>query len=82
MARVRLFYIKLYFQNKKKTDLWLGVTSLGLNIYELDNRLKPIITFPWNEVKDVSYKDRKVIKCLYLLIKFSDLAICYISVYY
>ncbi|KAJ8312757.1 hypothetical protein KUTeg_010130 [Tegillarca granosa] len=36
-----------YFQivNKKKTDLWLGVDSLGLNIYERDNRLfviKPV----------------------------------------
>lgn len=72
----------MYFQNKKKTDLWLGVTSFGLNIYELDNRLKPIITFPWNEVKDVAYKDKKVIICLSSLIQYFYLAICYILVYY
>lgn len=26
--------------NKRNSDLWLGVTALGLNIYESNNKLK------------------------------------------
>ena len=39
-----------YFQisNKKESELWLGVTNLGLNIYEADNQLEPKILFPWS----------------------------------
>ncbi|XP_064612057.1 merlin-like [Liolophura sinensis] len=50
-----------YFQikNKRHTDLWLGVDALGLNIYEADNRLTPKVTFPWSEIKNISFKDKK-----------------------
>ncbi|XP_064619967.1 merlin-like isoform X2 [Lineus longissimus] len=50
-----------YFQikNKRDTDLCLGVDALGLNIYERDNRLTPKITFPWSEIKNISFKDKK-----------------------
>ena len=48
------------FQNKRNTELWLGVDARGLNIYELDNRLAPKVTFPWSEIKNVSFKDKKV----------------------
>lgn len=50
-----------YFQirNKKNTDLWLGVDALGLNIYERENRLTPKVNFPWNEIKNISFKDKK-----------------------
>ncbi|KAK2169142.1 hypothetical protein LSH36_12g20002 [Paralvinella palmiformis] len=50
-----------YFQikNKRSTDLWLGVDALGLNIYEQENRLTPKVTFPWSEIKNVSFKDKK-----------------------
>lgn len=39
-----------YFQisNKKESELWLGVTNLGLNIYSADNQLEPKINFPWS----------------------------------
>jgi hypothetical protein len=50
----------LIFQNKRDTDLCLGVDALGLNIYERDNRLTPKITFPWSEIKNISFKDKKV----------------------
>ena len=40
--------------------MWLGVDARGLNIYELDNRLAPKVTFPWSEIKNVSFKDKKV----------------------
>lgn len=55
----------LMFQNKKNTDLWLGVDALGLNIYERDNRLNPKVNFPWNEIKNISFKDKKVSSFLF-----------------
>ena len=39
--------------NKRNSDLWLGVTALGLNIYESSNKLSPQITFPWSEIGSV-----------------------------
>ncbi|KAK2714705.1 hypothetical protein QYM36_009060 [Artemia franciscana] len=48
-------------RNKKDTELWLGVTSLGLNIYEKDNQLQPKINFPWSEVRNVSCEDKKFV---------------------
>ncbi|XP_063368864.1 merlin [Cydia amplana] len=54
--------------NKKDTDLYLGVTALGLNIYEKDNKLMPKTTFPWSEIKHISFDDKKFI------IKFVDKA--------
>ena len=53
-------FLLFFFQNKKNTDLWLGVDALGLNIYERDNRLTPKVNFPWNEIKNISFKDKKV----------------------
>lgn len=50
-----------YFRisNKKETDLWMGVTALGLNIYERNNKLCPKITFPWSEIRNISFDDKK-----------------------
>ncbi|XP_049804339.1 moesin/ezrin/radixin homolog 1 isoform X1 [Schistocerca nitens] len=52
-----------YFEirNKKGTDLWLGVDALGLNIYEQDDKLTPKIGFPWSEIRNISFNDRKFI---------------------
>lgn len=52
-----------YFQisNKKESDLWLGVTNLGLSIYEQDNKLTPKIMFPWSEISNISFDDKKFI---------------------
>ncbi|XP_028994621.1 ezrin a isoform X2 [Betta splendens] len=55
MYGVNYFEIK----NKKGTDLWLGVDALGLNIYEKDDRLTPKIGFPWSEIRNISFNDRK-----------------------
>lgn len=57
-----------WFQNKKETDLFLGVTALGLNIYEKDKKLTPKTTFPWSEIKHISFDDKKFV------IKFVDKA--------
>ena len=45
--------------NKKESELWLGVTALGLNIYEKSNKLSPKITFPWSEIRNIAYDDKK-----------------------
>ncbi|XP_035898042.1 moesin/ezrin/radixin homolog 1 isoform X1 [Anopheles maculipalpis] len=52
-----------YFEirNKKGTELWLGVDALGLNIYEKEDRLTPKIGFPWSEIRNISFNDRKFI---------------------
>ncbi|KAK7873885.1 hypothetical protein R5R35_005746 [Gryllus longicercus] len=52
-----------YFEirNKKGTDLWLGVDALGLNIYEQDDKLTPKIGFPWSEIRNISFNDRKFV---------------------
>lgn len=48
-------------RNKKGTELWLGVDALGLNIYEKDDKLTPKIGFPWSEIRNISFNDRKFI---------------------
>ncbi|KAG8238335.1 hypothetical protein J437_LFUL018620 [Ladona fulva] len=52
-----------YFQisNKKETDLWLGVTALGLNIYEKENKLTPKTSFTWSEIRNISFDDKKFV---------------------
>ncbi|CAJ1074583.1 ezrin a [Xyrichtys novacula] len=57
MYGVNYFDIK----NKKGTELWLGVDALGLNIYEKQDKLTPKIGFPWSEIKNISFSDRKFI---------------------
>ena len=49
----------VHFQNKRDSDLWLGVTALGLNIYEQDNKSVPRVNFPWSEIQNISYDDKK-----------------------
>ncbi|NP_001427441.1 radixin isoform 7 [Homo sapiens] len=64
MYGVNYFEIK----NKKGTELWLGVDALGLNIYEHDDkrcfhflRLTPKIGFPWSEIRNISFNDKKFV---------------------
>lgn len=45
--------------NKKESELWLGVTALGLNIYEKNNKLSPKISFQWSEIRNISFDDKK-----------------------
>ncbi|XP_071946511.1 merlin-like [Antedon mediterranea] len=50
-----------YFEitNDKKTPLQLGVDAFGLHVYEAENRFRPQISFPWSEIGDISYRDKK-----------------------
>jgi len=57
MYGVNYFSIK----NKRGTDLWLGVDALGLNVYEKEDQLTPKIGFPWSEIRNISFNDKKFI---------------------
>lgn len=57
MYGVNYFSIK----NKKGTDLWLGVDALGLNVYEKNDQLTPKIGFPWSEIRNISFNDKKFV---------------------
>lgn len=57
MYGVNYFEIK----NKKGTDLRLGVDALGLNIYDKDDKLTPKIGFPWSEIRNISFNDKKFV---------------------
>uniref|UniRef100_A0A671QWT1 FERM domain-containing protein n=1 Tax=Sinocyclocheilus anshuiensis TaxID=1608454 RepID=A0A671QWT1_9TELE len=46
-------------RNKKGTSLLLGVDALGLHIYDPSNKLTPKISFPWNEIRNISYSDKE-----------------------
>ena len=48
------------FQNKKNTDLWIGVDSRSVGVYDRENRLTPKIAFQWSEIKNIAVKDKKV----------------------
>ncbi|KAK4476063.1 hypothetical protein MN116_001290 [Schistosoma mekongi] len=45
--------------NKCRTNAWLGVTAAGLQLYGNCQRDPPQFTFPWNLIKNVSYRERK-----------------------
>ncbi|KAJ8286031.1 hypothetical protein GJAV_G00033720 [Gymnothorax javanicus] len=55
MYGINYFYIR----NKKGTDLLLGVDALGLHIYDPENKLTPKISFPWNEIRNISYNNKE-----------------------
>ncbi|CAG06674.1 unnamed protein product, partial [Tetraodon nigroviridis] len=57
MYGVNYFEIK----NKKGTQLWLGVDALGLNIYGHEDKLTPKIGFPWSEIRNISFNDKKFV---------------------
>lgn len=57
MYGVNYFDIK----NKRGTELFLGVDALGLNIYEKEDKLTPKIGFPWSEIRNISFNDKKFI---------------------
>lgn len=57
MYGVNYFEIK----NKKGTELYLGVDALGLNIYEKEDKMTPRIGFPWSEIRNISFNDKKFV---------------------
>ncbi|KAJ8014970.1 hypothetical protein DPEC_G00021300 [Dallia pectoralis] len=57
MYGVNYFSIK----NKKGSELRLGVDALGLNIYEKTDKMTPKIGFPWSEIRNISFNDKKFV---------------------
>ncbi|XP_071801059.1 radixin-like [Asterias amurensis] len=57
MYGVNYFDIK----NKKGTGVFLGVDALGLNIYEKSDKLSPKVGFPWSEIRNISFNDKKFV---------------------
>ncbi|KAG7257913.1 hypothetical protein CRUP_026961 [Coryphaenoides rupestris] len=57
MYGVNYFNIK----NKKGSELWLGVDALGLNIYDKTDKMTPKIGFPWSEIRNISFNDKKFV---------------------
>ncbi|XP_043983518.1 moesin-like isoform X6 [Gambusia affinis] len=57
MYGVNYFNIK----NKKGSELWLGVDALGLNIYDKKDKMTPKIGFPWSEIRNISFNDKKFV---------------------
>lgn len=55
MYGVTYFEIK----NQKGSFLYLGVDTLGLNIYPKEDRMTPKTGFPWSEIKTLSFNDKK-----------------------
>ncbi|XP_003375953.1 moesin/ezrin/radixin protein [Trichinella spiralis] len=45
--------------NRKESNLWLGVGPLGLNVYEKNNKLIPKASFAWSEIRNIAYKEKK-----------------------
>ncbi len=56
---VLMIMTRLSWQNKRDSELWLGVTAVGLNIYEQENKSVPRVNFPWSEIQNISYDDKK-----------------------
>jgi len=57
MYGVSYFEIK----NRKGSQLYLGVDALGLNIYKSCDKLTPQVGFPWGEIRNISFKDKRFI---------------------
>uniref|UniRef100_A0A8C7X4J4 NF2, moesin-ezrin-radixin like (MERLIN) tumor suppressor b n=1 Tax=Oryzias sinensis TaxID=183150 RepID=A0A8C7X4J4_9TELE len=56
MYGVSYFHIT---QNKRDTDLLLGVDAQGLHIYSPNNKLNPSKSFPWSGIRNISYSEKE-----------------------
>uniref|UniRef100_A0A671TY46 NF2, moesin-ezrin-radixin like (MERLIN) tumor suppressor b n=1 Tax=Sparus aurata TaxID=8175 RepID=A0A671TY46_SPAAU len=46
-------------QNKRDTDLLLGVDAQGLHIYSPNSKLNPNKSFPWSGIRNISYSEKE-----------------------
>uniref|UniRef100_A0A8C1J5P3 Neurofibromin 2b (merlin) n=1 Tax=Cyprinus carpio TaxID=7962 RepID=A0A8C1J5P3_CYPCA len=46
-------------QNKRDTELLLGVDAQGLHIYSPNNKLSPNKSFPWSGIRNISYSEKE-----------------------
>lgn len=52
-------------QNKRDTELLLGVDAQGLHIYSPNNKLNPNKSFPWSGIRNISYSEKEVKSALF-----------------
>nr|CDS33033.2 radixin [Hymenolepis microstoma] len=45
--------------NRRGTDLLLGIDAMGLAIYKPPDRITPKVGFPWSEIRNIAFNDRK-----------------------
>lgn len=55
-----LLSVSRYQQNKRDTDLLLGVDAQGLHIYSPNSKLNPNKSFPWSGIRNISYSEKEV----------------------
>eukprot|EP00053_Salpingoeca_punica_P009668 m.86910 g.86910 ORF g.86910 m.86910 type:complete len:366 (-) comp15116_c0_seq2:332-1429(-) len=50
-----------YFEveNKRGTKMYLGVNNQGMDIFDVRNKLIPKVGFPWREIRNISFDDKK-----------------------
>uniref|UniRef100_A0AAY4DGM0 Merlin n=1 Tax=Denticeps clupeoides TaxID=299321 RepID=A0AAY4DGM0_9TELE len=46
-------------QNKRDTELLLGVDAQGLHIYSPNSKLNPNKSFPWSGIRNISYSEKE-----------------------
>lgn len=55
-----ILYSDILQQNKRDTELLLGVDAQGLHIYSPNNKLSPNKSFPWSGIRNISYSEKEV----------------------
>ncbi|GMT19313.1 hypothetical protein PFISCL1PPCAC_10610 [Pristionchus fissidentatus] len=45
--------------NKRNTKMLLGISAMGVGVYEGNNKLNPRPFFSWNEIKKIHFKNKK-----------------------
>lgn len=45
---------------KNDADILLGVNAKGIHIYSRDNKISPTKSFKWDEIKNISYNEKKL----------------------
>ncbi|VDL14573.1 unnamed protein product [Hymenolepis diminuta] len=45
--------------NRRGTDLLLGIDAMGLAVYKPPDRITPKVGFPWSEIRNIAFNDRK-----------------------
>lgn len=57
---LEMFGINYYMiYNQKGSEMLLGVDALGVNVYDKNDKFNPKVSFPWSEIKNISYKGEK-----------------------
>ncbi|XP_063313375.1 merlin-like isoform X1 [Pelobates fuscus] len=47
-------------QAKNDADILLGVNAKGIHIYSRENKISPLKSFKWDEIKNISYNEKKL----------------------